>query len=576
MKTLIFLLMLTVLMTTAFSQDLTLTQERRYEPVVLPAYTGSLQGVIGVPVGELFLYAYDQATQNWRMMPFQIDEQSFGPDPLKPSVDKWMYFVPEFWSADTINIANHNGVFDDHDELVFMVRDLGDQAPERAFIDNNEAKAHSKIELVVSDPENPNNKAYAYLFQSSTITDPVPTPYNMQYLAAEDSILTAYYSLGLDENGTVDGIRINPPGGNGADILDLLKIRFGGVIDLAFPVSMVADERLLYLFGEIQVTAKPVVRLIREAQMTLRFGEFVADYAAFPVQAKFYPFSGTIKGGTSLAPEDLKFQYPDAEILIILNNLRESWDFSADATAMRFYNKYNNGVLVDGNPDEVIPTIDVPIDNWDLTSGDQGSLFKVAKFKEQKWGSVELYYYDNSAGGQADEDVFVGSSDTGDGQSFGDNGILFRNKPGQDSVTVELNYTAYFLPEKNLTQTDGEKMAHFVNHPVQTSSTLIVGVPKQDNGEIVTFELAQNYPNPFNQSTLISFSLPQKEDVTLQIFDANGRRVKNLVNHSFDAGSHEVYWDGLDDQAKPVASGVYFYSLRTRQYELSRKLALVR
>lgn len=576
MKTLIFLLMLTVLMTAAFSQDLKLTQERRYEPVVLPAYSGSLQAVVGAPVNELFLYAYDQGTQNWRMMPFQIDEQSYGPDPLKPSVKKWMYFVPDFWSADTINIPNHNGVFDDHDELVFMVRDLGDQAPERSFIDNAEAKAHSKIELVVTNPENPNDKAYAYIFQSSTITEPVPTPYNIQYLAAEDSVLTAYYSLGLDENGTVDGICIKEPGGNGADILDLLKIRFGGVIDLAFPVSMVADERLLYLFNEIQVTAKPVVRLIREAQMTLRFGEFVADYAAFPVQAKFYPFSGTIKGGTSLAPEDLKFTYPDAEILIILNNLRESWDFSAAATGMRFYNKYNNGILIDGNPDEVNPTIDLPISNWDLTTGDQGSLFKVAKFTEQKWGNVELYFFDSSAGGQADEEVFVGSSDTGDSLSYGDNGILFRNKPGQDSVTIELNYTVYFMPEKNLTQADGEKMAQIVSNPVQTSSTLIVGVPKQDAGRAFTFELAQNYPNPFNQSTRISFSLPQKEDVVLQVFDANGRLVKNLVNHSCDAGSHEVYWDGTDDQAKPVASGIFFYKLRTSRFELSRKLVLVR
>jgi hypothetical protein len=570
--------LLALLASVALAQSNSLSSERPYEPVILPAYSANLTAVNGVPVSELYLYAYEQGGQTWRMMPFQIDEQTYGPNPLTPASKKWMYFIPEFWSVDSINIKNHDGLFGDHDELVFLVRDMGDKAPERAFIDNDEAKKHSKIELVIYEADNPDKKGYAYIFWSSTITDQVPTPYNMQYLAAEDYISTAYYGLGLNDKGTVDDITIKEPGGNGKDILDRLKVRFGGVIDVFNPVDMVLTENDLYLFPEKQVTPKPVVRLIRDASMTLQFIGIVADWIAFPVQAKFYPFSGMIKGGTSLAPEDLIFYYSGVEIFIILKNLRESWDYSADAKGMKFYNKYNNGLQIDGNADPFDKAVDIPINNWDLTTGQQGSLLKIGNFKEQKWGGVELYYYDydDTRLTQGDQLVFLDSKDTGDSLSFGDNGVLFRNKPDQDSITIDLNYTVYFIPEKDLTQADGERMAHLIDLPVQCSSSVITGVSKDPSATVINFELGQNYPNPFNQSTVISFSLPFSDRVSLQIFDSNGRLVKTLANGSFAPGRYKISWNGEDAQNLPAPSGVYFYKIHAAQFEQVRKLVLVR
>ena len=160
-----------------------LRDERSYEPVVLVG--GVLAPFYGIQIDEIFLYAYDGITQTWRLIPFQIDERTYGIDPYNEPRSRWFYFIPEAWDLD-----NHDNFLGDHDELVFMVRDLGDKAPDRAWIDNDEAKTHARLELVVADPLAPDNKAYAYLFRSSTIQDAVPAHYGFDYQEEDDHITT--------------------------------------------------------------------------------------------------------------------------------------------------------------------------------------------------------------------------------------------------------------------------------------------------------------------------------------------------------------------------------------------------
>lgn len=85
------------------------------------------------------------------------------------------------------------------------------------------------------------------------------------------------------------------------------------------------------------------------------------------------------------------------------------------------------------------------------------------------------------------------------------------------------------------------------------------------------FALHANYPNPFNPSTSISFSLPLRSDVTVQIYDMNGRLVQTLVRGDFEAGTHTVRWD-----ASQVASGTYIYRLMAGDHVESRKMLLIR
>jgi hypothetical protein len=75
--------------------------------------------------------------------------------------------------------------------------------------------------------------------------------------------------------------------------------------------------------------------------------------------------------------------------------------------------------------------------------------------------------------------------------------------------------------------------------------------------------LRQNYPNPFNPRTALSFGLPDKSDVSLEIFDLLGRKITTVVNGELEAGNHSIIWDGKDSYGNPVSSGIYFYRLVT-------------
>ena len=83
--------------------------------------------------------------------------------------------------------------------------------------------------------------------------------------------------------------------------------------------------------------------------------------------------------------------------------------------------------------------------------------------------------------------------------------------------------------------------------------------------------LAQNYPNPFNPSTRIDFQLEETGEVTLQVFDMQGRLVATLAEGLFAHGSHSVHFD-----ASSLASGVYFYSLISGSQSQTRKLVLLK
>ena len=85
------------------------------------------------------------------------------------------------------------------------------------------------------------------------------------------------------------------------------------------------------------------------------------------------------------------------------------------------------------------------------------------------------------------------------------------------------------------------------------------------------FALEQNYPNPFNPSTTISFVLPARSAVTLTVVNTLGENVATLASGELNAGTHSVEWN-----AGGVASGMYFYCLRTNAGIQTKKLVLLR
>ena len=85
------------------------------------------------------------------------------------------------------------------------------------------------------------------------------------------------------------------------------------------------------------------------------------------------------------------------------------------------------------------------------------------------------------------------------------------------------------------------------------------------------YSLGQNYPNPFNPATTISFTLPEKSNVTLEVFDISGKMVSTLVNGNMEAGYHSYSFN-----ASELSSGVYFYRLMAGGFSQVKKMILVK
>ncbi len=90
------------------------------------------------------------------------------------------------------------------------------------------------------------------------------------------------------------------------------------------------------------------------------------------------------------------------------------------------------------------------------------------------------------------------------------------------------------------------------------------------------FALVTNYPNPFNSTTILTFAFDAPSQVSLTIYDVTGRRVRTLVRRTLQPGQHSIRWDGLDDQGRTVASGVYLAHLVTPTTRQVRRMSLVK
>ena len=84
-------------------------------------------------------------------------------------------------------------------------------------------------------------------------------------------------------------------------------------------------------------------------------------------------------------------------------------------------------------------------------------------------------------------------------------------------------------------------------------------------------KLDQNVPNPFNPSTTIEFAIPDGGSgagavARLTVYDVRGSLVRVLVDEFMTPGIKKVVWNGRDKEGRAVASGVYFYLLRSGTY----------
>jgi len=110
----------------------------------------------------------------------------------------------------------------------------------------------------------------------------------------------------------------------------------------------------------------------------------------------------------------------------------------------------------------------------------------------------------------------------------------------------------------------------------KVKTVFVMGALGVDENKLpIGFVLRQNYPNPFNPSTVISFKLPKRMYVKLEVFNMLGQKISTLLNGYKTAGNHEAIFD-TGALGRELSSGIYIYSLTADEYHISRKMEILK
>jgi hypothetical protein len=344
---------------------------------------------------------------NWEQVPVQIDERKtvdFGQPPGGSGAGGGRdgtvygtaasgYTALQYADPGTFVGADPDGSFDADDELTFMAGDTGDRARHKDGRPRGVSRKRA-TRIRVGDPRRPlaadKKLAYLYVFRSRGGLDPSAGKDYVSYDFDLDSgaykptyrrgsgpnpehskIATGTYEIGFSDRWYYDELRLKPPGGSGADILDGFKFGFGA--------GSCGRSEATFNAGE---------------------GAFVANIDG-PVRA-IRSYVGANSGPRT---ERTHFFYGDRHEIV--TDLRVHsvpgpliyTDLSGAAAGMTFRASNTPAVTVDGAPDPPLGG-DLPPAEWQLWSGDQGSLFAADRFTSSFGDDLEAggygFYLDDS------------------------------------------------------------------------------------------------------------------------------------------------------------------------------------
>jgi len=137
------------------------------------------------------------------------------------------------------------------------------------------------------------------------------------------------------------------------------------------------------------------------------------------------------------------------------------------------------------------------------------------------------------------------------------------NSNDENTLIIQDNQVANFYLQ--------EFAARYYEAGGTDSINTITSADENTNTVPTKFSLLQNYPNPFNPVTTIRFEVPLSQKVELNVFDILGRKVKELYNDIAPAGVLSVEFSADD-----LASGIYIYQLKTKEFSISKKMVLLK
>ena len=111
--------------------------------------------------------------------------------------------------------------------------------------------------------------------------------------------------------------------------------------------------------------------------------------------------------------------------------------------------------------------------------------------------------------------------------------------------------------------TDGDGVFYYEENPMSVNESNNIN-PEQ-------YKLEQNYPNPFNPATTIYYEIPKEADVSIRVYNVLGKEITTLINKIQKKGKYKVEWN-----AAGFVSGIYFYTLSSKDFILTKKMVLMK
>ena len=145
---------------------------------------------------------------------------------------------------------------------------------------------------------------------------------------------------------------------------------------------------------------------------------------------------------------------------------------------------------------------------------------------------------------------------------------------GNATLTVNIVLDASNLTEGKYNTTISLNDPHHGGLSIPIELTVSTATDIKEEQSVPTgFKLMQNYPNPFNPSTIISYSIPEAQNVSLIVYDLLGREIATLVNEVKQPGIYNSQFAILNSQ---LSSGIYFYTLKTDRFTQTKKMLLTK
>lgn len=241
----------------------------------------------------------------------------------------------------------------------------------------------------------------------------------------------------------------------------------------------------------------------------------------------------------------------------------------------------SDSILFAGTDDGVFRSTNYG-ENWEsMNTGifPVGRVFALASNEEYTFASVSGYLFRSQDYGENWEQIGNSIGLPVSIRVIGSNiicGILF----GEDLAVSNDNGETWHFINQGIIASAVWSISN--NNLYLFAGTDIAGVWRINISEIITsveqnptqpteFILGQNYPNPFNTATAIQFSIPQRGNIVLKVYDILGNEVSTLVNEEKAQGVYTINFD-----ANNLASGLYLYRIQAGSFIDTKKMILLK